>query len=109
MIGKKEAQTIEKKKKKGREIEWRRGTETKRETGFFCLFGYDGVGVPVYNGGSGYDGVGVGVYNGGSGYDGVGVGVYNGGSGYDGVGGCGFFSLFHTFTKVQFILSNAVI
>ena len=25
------------------------------------------------------------------------------------VGGCGFFSLFHTFTKVQFILSNAVI
>ena len=38
MIGKKEAQTIEKKRKKGREIEWRRGTETKRETGFFFVF-----------------------------------------------------------------------
>ena len=25
------------------------------------------------------------------------------------VGGCGFFSLFHTFAKDQFILSNAVI
>ena len=46
------------------------------------------------------------VYDGGSGYDGVGVGVcvYYGSSGYDGVG-----SLFHTFVKVQFILSSAVI
>ena len=32
MIGKKEAQII---LKKGREIEWRRGTETERETVFF--------------------------------------------------------------------------
>ena len=37
-----------------------------------------------------------------SGYD-VGVCVYDGGS------GCGFFFLFHKFTKVQFIFSNAVI
>ena len=49
------------------------------------------------------------VYDGGSGYDGFDVCVYNNGSGYDGVGGYGFLSLFHTFTKVQFILSNAVI
>ena len=73
--------------------------------------GYDGVGVCVYDGGSGYDGVGVCVYDGGSGYDG-GVCVYDGGSGYDGVGDCGPFFLyfnFHTLTKVQFILSNAVI
>ena len=49
------------------------------------------------------------VYDGGSGYDGFDVCVYDNGSGYDGVGGYGFLSLFHTFTKVQFILSNAVI
>ena len=49
------------------------------------------------------------IYDGGSGYDGFDVCVYDNGSGYDGVGGYGFLSLFHTFTKVQFILSNAVI
>ena len=58
---------------------------------------------------SGYDSVGVCVYDGGSGYDVVGGCVYDGSSAYDDVGGCRFFSLFHTLTKVQFILSNAVI
>ena len=71
---------------------------------FFCS---------VHDGGIGYDGVDHSVYDGGSGYDGVGVCVYDGGSGYDGVGGCGsfffFYFNFHMFTKVQFILSNAVI
>ena len=43
------------------------------------------------------------VYDGGSGYDSDGGRAY-----YDGYG-CGFFSLFHTFTKVHSILSNAVI
>ena len=33
-------------------------------------------------------------------YDSVGVCVYDGDSGNDGVGGCGFFSIFHTFTKL---------
>ena len=59
---------------------------------------------------SGYDSVGVCVYDGGSGYDVVGGCVYDGSSAYDDVGGCGFFLYFmNTFTKVQFILSNAVI
>ena len=65
-------------------------------------------------------------YYSGSSYDSVGVCVYDGGSGYDVVTllvvvfmmvvvlmmmlvVVDFFSLFHTFTKVQFILSNAVI
>ena len=48
-------------------------------------------------------GVGVCVYDGGSGYD-VGGCVYDGSSAYDDVGGYGFF-----LSKVQFILSNAVI
>ena len=73
---------------------------------FFFFF------VCVHDGGIGYDGVDHSVYDGGSGYDGVGVCLYDGGSGYDGVGGCGsffFYFNFHMFTKVQFILSNAVI
>ena len=78
-------------------------------TSCFFFFFYDSVGVCVYDGGSGYDVVGVCIYDGGSGYDVVGGCGYDGSSAFDDVGGCGFFSLFHTFTKVQFILSNAII